>query len=121
MTATTTRTDVRWSPVCSAAEPARGQAIGLHVGGHAVALFRTHDGELFALSDVDPHAGPEARAGALSAGRLASRRDVPTVVAVASGRQFELARGTCVDGCASVTPFPVRVTDGAVEVAVPAA
>ncbi len=118
MTVTTTRADVRWSPVCSAAEPGRGQTLALHVDGHAVALFRTCDGELFALADVDPHA--EAEPAPLSAGRLASRRDVPVVIGP-SGRRFELARGLCVDGGASATPFPVRITDGAVEVAVPAA
>lgn len=119
MSLTTTGTDVRWSPVCAAAELARGQTLGLHVAGHAVAVFRTCDGEVFALADVDPHA-PSDGPAALSAGQLASRRDVPVVVAP-SGRRFELARGICVDGGASVTPFPVRITDGAVEVAVPAA
>ena len=112
MSVTTTATDLRWSPVCSVASLARGQALGLHVDGRAVAVFRTCDGEVFALADDD---------GALSAGTLASRRDVPVVVAEGSGQRFELPRGTCVDGGASVTPFPVRITDGAVEVAVPAA
>ena len=119
MNITTTGADVRWSPVCSATELARGESLALHVSGHAVALFRTCDGELFALADLDPHASSDGPA-ALSAGRMASRRDVPVVVAP-SGRRFELARGLCVDGGASVTPFPVRITDGAVEVAVPAA
>ena len=111
MSVTTTGSDLRWSPVCSATSLAKGQALGLHVQGHAVAVFRTCDGEVFALADDD---------GSLAAGRLTSRRDVP-VVAVSSGRRFELARGVCVDGGAPVTPFPVRITDGAVEVAVPAA
>ena len=118
---TTTGADMRWSPVCSSASLARGQVLGLHVAGNPVALFHTWDGELFALADIDPHAEPDACHGSLSAGVLASRRDVPVVVAAASGRRFELARGVCVDGGEAVTPFPVRVTDGAVEVAVPAA
>lgn len=117
----TTGVDVRWSPVCAAASLTPGQALALHVAGQPVAVFRTHDGELFALADVDPHADADTGHGSLSAGRLASRRDVPVVVAAASGRRFELARGICIDGGAPATPFAVRVTDGAVEVAVPAA
>lgn len=112
MSVTTTGSDLRWSPVCSVASLERGQSLALHVDGHAVALFRTCDGEVFALADAR---------GALSAGRLASRRDLPVVVEAESGRHFDLARGTCVDGGESVQPFPVRITDGAVEVAVPAA
>lgn len=111
MSVTTTESDLHWSPVCSVASLPKGQALGLHLHGHAVAVFRTCDGEVFALADHD---------GRLSAGRLTSRRDVP-VVAVSSGERFELARGVCVDGGAAVMPFPVRITDGAVEVAVPAA
>ena len=121
MPVTTTGSDLHWCAVCTATELARGHALGLHVRGHALAVFRTCDGELFALADLDPHAEPDEQHGALSNGRLASRRDVPVVVAAGSGHRFELARGTCVDGCASVSAFPVRVTDGAVEVAVPAA
>lgn len=108
-----------WSAVCTAADLARGQTLALHVHGQALALFHTHDGELFALADHDPHEPAERGRRALSAGRLTSRRDLPVVLA-RSGRHFDLARGTCVDGGTAVAAFPVRVTDGAVEVAVPA-
>ena len=112
---TTTPAASRWRPVCAARSLPKGGAIGLHVAGHPVAVFRTCDGELFALADVDPEADAP-----LSTGQLASRRDVPVVVGP-SGRRFELARGVCVAGGAAVASFPVRVTDGAVEVALPAA
>lgn len=95
----------RWSAICAATALRPGQALALHVGGEPVAVFRTCDGEWFALGDRT-----------LAGGTLAFRRDLPVVVA-ASGARYDLASGACVDGGEAVRAFPVRVVDGAVEIA----
>ena len=54
--------------------PPRGGVAAL-VHGEAVAVFRTHDDEVFALGNVDP----VSRASVMSRGILGTRGDVPFV------------------------------------------
>lgn len=95
-------------------EPDRG--IAALVDGVQVALFRTSDGEIFAVGNRDPISG----AYVMSRGIVGSRGDAPTVASPLHKQVYDLRTGDCLDLPAVQLPaYPVRVTDtSVVEVAV---
>ena len=97
--------------VCAVdAIPVEGGVTAL-VDGLAVAVFRTHVGEVFALSNVDPFSG----ASVLSRGIVGSRGDVPVVSSPMYKQAFDLRSGACLDDDAvSVPAYDVAVVDGVV-------
>lgn len=108
---------VRWEPVCPVERllPERGVA-ALLGGDVQVALFRTHDGSVHALGNVDPFSG----AAVLSRGIVGDRSGVPTVASPVYKQAFGLRDGRCLDDEeVSVPCFATRVRDGLVEVGIP--
>lgn len=83
------------------------------VGGRAVAVFRTHDGAVHALSNIDPVSG----ASVIARGIVGSRGDVPTVASPLYKHVFDLRTGRCLDDDAlALDAFEARVQDGVVQV-----
>ncbi len=81
------------------------------VDGLAVAVFRTHDGQVFALSNVDPFSG----ASVLSRGIVGSRGDAPVVSSPMYKQAFDLRTGACLDDdSVSVPAYDAAVVDGVV-------
>lgn len=106
-----------WTVVCDLAEllPGRGVA-ALLTGDEQVAVFRTADDEVFALSNVDPF----SRAAVLSRGIVGDLAGVPVVASPMHKQHFELRTGVCVDDPAvSVRTYPVRVEHGQILVGPP--
>jgi nitrite reductase (NADH) small subunit len=106
---------LRWEPVCryDRLQPERG--VAALVGGRQVALFRTHDGAVHALDNVDPFSG----AAVLSRGIVGDRGGVPMVASPVYKQAFRLADGRCLDDPeVSVPTYPVRVVDGWLQVGV---
>ena len=68
---------MRWTPVCPypRLEPERG--VAALVDGAQVALFRTHDGTVYAIGNLDPVSG--AAPGSSSLPRCGSCRSPTTV------------------------------------------
>ncbi|GAA0970799.1 nitrite reductase small subunit NirD [Actinocorallia libanotica] len=102
-----------WVDVCSYVEllPERG-ACAL-VEGRQVAVFRTFDGELYALSNLDPF----SNAYVLSRGILGSRNGVPTVASPMYKQVFDLTTGLCLDDPATSVPtYSIRLNGDRVEV-----
>ena len=97
--------------VCAVdAIPVEGGVAAL-VDGLAVAVFRTHAGEVFALSNVDPFSG----ASVLSRGIVGSRGDTPVVSSPMYKQAFDLRSGACLDDdSVSVPAYDVAVVDGVV-------
>ena len=90
--------DATWTEVCSVADiPAEGGVAAL-VAGEPVAVFRTHDDEVHAISNVDPFSG----ASVLSRGIVGSRGDVPVVSSPMYKQAFDLRTGRCLDDDAAV-------------------
>ena len=113
---TATLTAPRWVPVCAydALPPERG--VCALVGGRQIAVFRTHDGALFALSNRDPFSG----AYVLARGIVGSRGGRPTVASPMYKQVFDLATGRCLDDPAVGVPtYPIRRAGARVEVAAP--
>ena len=63
------------------------------VDGEQVAVFRTADGDLYAVSNSDPFSG----AMVLSRGIVGSRGDRPTVASPVYKQVFDLETGQCLD------------------------
>jgi nitrite reductase (NADH) small subunit len=106
----------RWHTVCSYQEliPERGACAMIE--GVQVAIFRTFEGELYALSNLDPFSG----AYVISRGILGTRGGVPTVASPMFKQVFDLTTGKCMDDPEVALPtFPIRrdPATGRVEVA----
>ena len=110
--------EITWIAVCrySELQPERGVA-ALLPGGVQVAVFRTHDGGLHAVSNIDPFSG----AAVLSRGIVGDRAGVPVVVSPIYKQAFDLRTGTCLDAPSSVAVqvYPVQVSDDVVRVGLP--
>jgi len=104
---------VSLTPVCAVeAIPLEGGVAAL-VDGSAVAVFRSFDGEVFALSNIDPFSG----ASVLSRGIVGTRGDAPVVSSPMYKQAFDLRTGACLDDAAArVTAYDVAVVDGVVHV-----
>ena len=108
-----TTTAVSLTPVCAVdAIPLEGGVAAL-VDGSAVAVFRSFDGSVFALSNVDPFSG----ASVLSRGIVGTRGDVAVVSSPMYKQAFDLRTGRCLDDEKVLVPvYDVRVEDGIVHV-----
>lgn len=102
--------------VCAVdAVPLEGGVAAL-VDGVAVAVFRTHSGEVFALGNLDPFSG----ASVLSRGIVGSRGDAPVVSSPMYKQAFDLRTGQCLDDpSVSVPTYDVSLVDGVVLVGSP--
>ena len=106
-----------WVPVCPAEriQPERGVA-ALLPGGAQAAVFRTHDGSLYALANTDPFSG----AAVLSRGIVGDRGGVPIVTSPLHKQAFDLRTGGCLDDpTVAVRTYPARVAAGTVLIGSP--
>jgi nitrite reductase (NADH) small subunit len=118
---------VRWETVCRYDRllPERGVAAllgirrsdsGAVVDALQIALFRTHDGAVHALANVDPFTG----AAVLSRGIVGDRGGVPTVASPVFKQVFDLRDGRCLDEAGvAVRRFPTRREGEFVQVGLP--
>lgn len=97
-----------WEPVCrfDDLEVERGAAALVH--GQAVALFRTHAGEVFAIANHDPF----SRASVLARGIVGTRGGVDFVASPMHKHAFDLRTGDCLDDDqVTVATYAVRVDE----------
>ncbi|MGQ0777671.1 MAG: nitrite reductase small subunit NirD [Pseudonocardiales bacterium] len=107
---------VQWTTVCSYDDLIPERGVAALVDGRPVAVFRTHDGALHALSNIDPFSG----ASVLSRGIVGDRGGRATVASPIYKQAFELATGVCLDDPAvSVPTYAVRMVDGVVQIGSP--
>ena len=112
MTALQTQT---WVSICAFADLVPERGVAALVDGVQVAVFRTYDGDLFAIGNQDPFSG----AFVLSRGIVGSRGDVPTVASPLLKQVFDLRSGACLDDADVRVPvYLVRELDGVVQIAV---
>ena len=79
------------------------------VEGEAIAIFRTHDGNIHAISNYDPW----SCASVLARGIVGTRRGLPFVASPMHKQAFDLRTGQCLDDAAVRIPtYDVAVTDG---------
>lgn len=107
--------------VCRLDQIDREAGVAALVEGEAVAVFRTHDDRVFALSNFDPF----GRASVLARGIVGTRtvrgedgeEEVPFVASPLLKQAFDLRTGVCLDDPAVVVAsYEVEVADGIVSV-----
>jgi nitrite reductase (NADH) small subunit len=102
-----------WTTVCRYDDLIPERGVAALVDGRAVAVFRTHGGDVHALSNLDPFSG----ASVLSRGIVGDRGGRATVASPIYKQVFELATGVCLDDPSVAVPtYRVRVVNGVVEV-----
>ena len=104
-----------WFAVCPAeAVPPEQGVAALLPDGRQVAVFRTHDGTLHALSNVDPFSATAV----LARGIVGDLGGVAVVASPMHKQHFALATGRCVEHPDVVVPvYPVREHDDRIMVA----
>ncbi|HEX6335852.1 MAG TPA: nitrite reductase small subunit NirD [Jiangellaceae bacterium] len=104
---------VRWTPICTLADLQPERGVAALVDGIQVAIFRTHDGRLYAIGNRDPFSD----AYVLSRGIVGNRREVPTVASPMHKQAFDLRTGRCLDDeTVAVPTYPIRLVGDVVEV-----
>ncbi|GAA3534381.1 nitrite reductase small subunit NirD [Nocardioides daeguensis] len=101
--------------ICPLDRIARESGVAALVDGEAVAVFRTYDDQVFAISNFDPF----GRASVLSRGIVGTRgeEEIPFVASPLLKQRFDLRTGACLDDPAVVVPtWDVQVVDGMVVV-----
>jgi nitrite reductase (NADH) small subunit len=99
---------VGWLNVCALDRLQPGRGVAALVGGVQVAVFRTEDGTLYALGNVDPFTG----AAVISRGIVGDRGGVPTVASPVHKQAFSLADGVCLDDPGVTLPVFQSKADG---------
>jgi nitrite reductase (NADH) small subunit len=110
-----TQTQVRqWGPVCAYDELIPERGVAALVGEVQVAIFRTYDGEVYAVGNADPFSG----AYVMSRGIVGSAGAAPTVASPMFKQAFDLRTGACLDEpSVQVRVFATRVVAGRVHIA----
>lgn len=108
-----TRGNPTWARVCSVDDLEIERGVTALVHGQAVAIFRTHDDEVYALGNHDPF----AKASVLARGIVGTRAGVPFVAGPVHKHAFDLRTGQCLDDeHASVPTYDVLIEDGIVHI-----
>lgn len=106
--------EARWEEVCALVDLPRERGAAALVAGVQVALFRTHDDEVFAVQQYDPYSG----AHVISRGIVGSRGEAPTVASPMYKQVFDLRTGACLEPVGrepvALLTYPVEVRAGAV-------
>lgn len=85
------------------------------VAGEAVAVLRTHDGNVFAIGNHDPFSNASVLARGIVGSRSTDEGAVPFVASPMHKQAFDLRTGQCLDDAAVRVPtYDVRVIDGSV-------
>lgn len=102
--------------VCAIDDIPRESGVAAVAHGDVVAVFRTYDDEVRALSNYDPF----GHASVLSRGIVGTRGDRPFVASPLYKQAFDLRTGVCLDDeSVRVPTYPVVVRDGQVHVGRP--
>jgi nitrite reductase (NADH) small subunit len=105
-----------FTEICPLGRIDRESGVAALVEGEVVAVFRTYDDQVFALSNYDPF----GRAGVLARGIVGTRLvagedEVPFVASPLHKQAFDLRTGQCLDDPAVGVPtYDVTVVDGRV-------
>ena len=84
------------------------------VDGQQIAVFRTYDGQVYAVDNRDPFTGVHV----MSRGIVGTRGDIPVAISPLHKQAFDLRSGSCLDEPGvSLRVYPVRCDDGVVQVA----
>ncbi|WDF32621.1 nitrite reductase small subunit NirD [Arthrobacter agilis] len=101
-----------WRPVCLLEDLEECWGEAALVGGEQIALFRLPGNRLHAVGNIDPR----TRAAVMARGIVGSRGAAPTIASPLHKEVYDLGTGICLSGGEGLRVYPVRCTDGIVEV-----
>jgi NAD(P)H-dependent nitrite reductase small subunit len=111
---TKTPADAGFVTVCRLDQIDRESGVAALVGGEAVAVFRTYDDRVFALSNYCPFGKASVLSRGIVGTKTVAGEEVPFVASPLLKQPFDLRTGACIDDPTVVVPtFDVRV-DGEV-------
>ncbi len=85
------------------------------VAGEAVAIVRTHDGNVYAISNYDPCSRASVLARGIVGTRSTESGEVPFVASPMHKQAFDLRTGQCLDDPHVAVPaYDVKVVEGVV-------
>ncbi|NUR05636.1 MAG: nitrite reductase small subunit NirD [Nocardioidaceae bacterium] len=106
-------TDPDWTPICELVRLPVDRGVTALVRGHAVAVFLTEAGHVYAIGNHDPF----SKVTVLGRGIVGVRGEAPFVASTEGRQAFDLRTGVCLDDpSVSVPSYAVRVVDGMVQV-----
>jgi nitrite reductase (NADH) small subunit len=98
-----------WTDVCSYDDLVPGLGAAALVAGEQIALVKTRDGVVYAISNFDPF----SKAFVLARGIVGDKGGIPRLASPMYKQGFDLRSGVCFDDpgvCAPV--YPVRIVRG---------
>lgn len=106
-----------WEDVCRIDDLIENIGICALVGDRQIAIFRLgNEDTLFAIDNYDPFSG----ANVLARGVVGDLKGQPVVASPMYKQHFNLKTGQCLeDASVNLTTYPVRITNGLVQVAKP--
>ena len=105
-----------WVDVCGYDDLQTERGTRVLVGDSHVAVFRTHEGGVYAVESIDPFSG----ASVLARGIVGTHGDDPFVASPMYKQRFDLRTGVCLDDpSVRIRVFPTEITGGRVNVAGP--
>ena len=107
--------DSEWRDVCAIDDVLPGTGAAALIDGEQVAVIRTRDGMLAALSNFDPF----SNAFVIARGIVGDRAGVPKIASPIYKQSFSLETGQCLDDpTVRLAVFPVRVASGRIQILV---
>lgn len=103
-----------WHDVCAFEDVLPGSGVAALIGGQQIAIVRSRDGRISALSNFDPF----SQAFVIARGIVGDRGGVPKIASPIYKQNFSLETGECMDDASvRLAVFPARVVAGRIEIA----
>lgn len=117
ITASETLTRTTWHDTCRLVDISPWTGVAVLIHGRQIALIRCGDGDqVHALANFDPF----SKAMVISRGIVGDLGGEAVVASPIYKQHFRLADGVCVeDPTISLAAYPIRVTEGRIEVRLP--
>jgi NAD(P)H-dependent nitrite reductase small subunit len=106
-----------WENVCRLEQINREGGVTALVHGRALAVIRTHDDKVFALSNYDPIGHASVLARGIVGSVMVDDVEVPFIASPLLKQKYDLRTGRCLDNPDVAVPtYDVRIDDGVVVV-----
>jgi nitrite reductase (NADH) small subunit len=110
------RDDKHWLDICELHDVLPGTGVAALLADEQIAIVRTDDHRLYAISNFDPF----SRAFVLARGIVGDRAGVPKIASPMYKHSFSLETGECLEDAAVRVPvYALRIKTGRIQVALP--
>jgi nitrite reductase (NADH) small subunit len=111
-----TPAEQRWVDICKLERINPGTGVAAMIDGEQIAIVKTRDGQLYALSNFDPF----SKAFVIARGIVGDREGTPKIASPIFKQTFDLRSGQCLEDPGVRLPvFETRVMNGRIQVLFP--